>query len=166
MAIEMMFVRNLADRTDDDIPRVSGKHPVTGEKTLLNAETGAVAPWPSAGMCFASKYGRPAEPPTHTKVSMQWAQKAEAEGWAKLINPRPIHRPGGPADDPWRVTHTFIHADALEFYMVDPKNEFESRTYRFTVIGQPDKREDPNQPGSGVMIVEWTYELELVGGAV
>ena len=101
-------------------------------------------------------------PPDKATMSMGLAQQGEAEGWLTLENLRPVHRPGGPAAQPWRITHTFLHADALVLHTVDGD-------VRYRVVRQPDKYVAGDDLGSvtpdiyeaGDTVVSWAYGLEL-----
>lgn len=154
----MLRVRKLAD-TSDGSTRVTGVHPVTGEKTLIDPATGAVTSWPLAGVRIVGDTPRSGRLPT------RFVNRAKAEGWITLVDPRPVHRPGGPPDDEWRVTHTFIHADAVVVHAEDG-----DVTYRVT--HQPDKYvdgDDPDEPvtdeiyAAGGTRVDWFYGVELEG---
>lgn len=62
-----------------------------------------------------------------------------AEGWITGEGETVVHRPGGPPDDLWRVTHTFRHFVALVFHTDDEGD------VRYTVTHQPDKYADHDQ---------------------
>ena len=82
------------------------------------------------------------------------------EGW---ITPEDgwnaVHRPGGPASDKWRVTHTFIHYPSLTFHTVDGN-------FKYKVEQQPDKYHrgpfNTDSAGDPDASVLWFYLLERV----
>jgi hypothetical protein len=144
-----MKIRKLADKTDG-LPRVAGLHPETGEKTLVDPNTGAVRPWPLLGIEIVEPI------PTMCRVPMDWVIRGVAEGWAQLHNPKIVHKSGGPPDDEWRITHTFTQADYVTFHTVNGD-------IRYAVTQNPNKYldPDPSTPEDATK-VDWFYELELV----
>lgn len=114
--------------------------------------------------------------PAETRVPTSWVLGAAREGWVELVNPRPVHRPGGPPGMEWAVTHTFVHADALVVKTV-------AGDVRYRVTHQPDKYADhaaatyPDRVApfdgddetpvtdevyaAGATRVDWFYDLEL-----
>lgn len=162
--IEPMSVRILADRSEGN--RIPGFDPLTGAKTLLNPEHGGVEPWPIAGVQFVSADGgASSDPPKKTVVPMSWVQRGLSEGWIALEGQRTAHKPGGPEIDPWRVTHTFLQADAVIIKAVDGD-------VRYTVTRNPDKYDGGPETGTGKPTdvhadpetsVEWAFTLELDG---
>lgn len=156
--IKPLQIRKLADKSDGE--RVRRFHPDTGEPHLVNPETGQPEPWPLLGV----------EPvgdlPKQTRVPTTWVTRGIAEGWIELENPQMVHRPGGPPEDPWRITHTFTNADAI--ILKTPKLE---SNIKFRVKHNPDKyAEDgddqtpvtPEVYSDGATRVDWFYDLELV----
>lgn len=150
-----LSVRKLADKSEGT--RVEGFDPFTGERRLINPETGAAEPWPLLGVAIEG------DCPERTAVPTSWVQKAVAEGWVTLEGDKPVHRPGGPVENVWATTHTFVHADALVIHTVDGD-------VRFKITKNPDKFVDSNDPEekvtdehyeSGQTRVDWFYELEL-----
>lgn len=151
-------VRKLADKTDGD--RIVRFHPETGEKMLVRPEriaaegfdyaTMTSEPWPLAGVIIEG------EKPRRCVVSTSFVDRAVGEGWASLVGDRRQHRPGGPPDDPWRVTHTFRHGDVFVLHTLDGD-------VRYRVAENPDKwPESKNDAGEGFGgDVCWTYLLEL-----
>lgn len=119
-------VRKLADTSEGE--RVKRYDPVTGAAKLVNPATDGDEheAWPLLGVQFEDGA------PKTVRVSTNYVAQGIAEGWIETENPQIVHRPGGPAADPWRVTHTFTHADAVVFHMVDGD-------YRYAVVRQPDK---------------------------
>lgn len=143
---ELLTIRKLADRSEGE--RVTVFDPLTGEKHLL--EPGAVeelfaaaadvtrfsarlrdlhAPWPFAGIAIEGT------PPKVTTASTTFVSKGVDEGWITLEGERMAHRPGGPAQKPWAVTHSFLHADAVVIHTVNGD-------VRYRVTEQPDKYHD------------------------
>lgn len=140
-----LSIRKLADRTVGQ--RVKRFHPLTGEPALMDPEDGQLKPWPLVGIKIEG------ETPDYCRVPMSFVTGGMAEGWVTLENGRPKHQPGGPPDDPWKITHTFMQADYIVIKTVDGD-------VRFKVTSQPDKYDDERQP-SGKR-VDWFYDLELV----
>lgn len=156
--IRPLAVRLLAE--DDGKPRVRGYDPITGAATLIDPATRLPSPKPLAGVRIEG------ETPKRTVVPMSWVQRGVAEGWLRLEGERVQHRPGGPAEEPWRVTHTFLQADAIILACV-------GGDVRYRVIRQPDKYDGGPEIGTGEPTdvhadpetsVEWSYTLELEDG--
>lgn len=125
--LEPLSVRKLADKSVGT--RVSRFDPETGERILVNPETNAAEPWPLAGVEIVD------EAPRYTRVPVSWVAKGRAEGWITLEGEEVVHRPGGPVENLWGTTHTFVHADALVIHTVDGD-------VRYEVVHQPDKYAD------------------------
>jgi hypothetical protein len=143
----MLVFRKLADRSVGE--RVRRYHPVTGQAYLSDPashDPEVHSPWPLAGV-------RIDDPPQQTTVSARKVAEGVAQGWVELVDVQLVHAPGGPAEDQWRVTHTFQQASHIIFHTVDGD-------VRYRVVGQPGKHEDPAQP-SGFR-VDWFYALERV----
>ena len=87
-------------------------------------------PWPLLGLEVL-------DAPARVKVPTSFVARGRAEGWITVEGERPVHRPAGPADDPWRATHTFVHLDAFTIHTLDGLDDV---TYRVT--HQPDKYDD------------------------
>jgi hypothetical protein len=160
---QVLRIRKLADRRDGE--RIVRYHPETGERMLVRPETVQAEgfdyaqmtpePWPLAGVRVEG------DVPDVTTISTGVVTRAAAEGWLTVENERVEHRPGGPPSDPWRVTHTFRHADALVLHTVDGD-------IRYRVTRQPDKYNEP-EPLAGKQRdgeaptgtrVDWFYRLE------
>lgn len=165
---EGLRVRKLADTSDGE--RVVRWHPVTGEKMLLRPATVAAddfdyetmrpEPWPLAGLVFDHD-----EPPKRTVVSTSFVNAGKQEGWLEVVNEQAVHRPGGPPENLWQKTHTFLHADAIVFKTVDGEVR-----YRVThqpdkyVEGGPDSAKVTNEKyAAGETRVDHFYELALEG---
>lgn len=150
-------VRKLADKSSGE--RVKRFDPVTGEAYLADPETWDAddpsthvpTPWPSLGVVVEG------ELPQQTALNTGFVTKAVAEGWAELENRNIVHRPGGPAEDPWRVTHTFVQADSITFHLANGD-------VKYRVVQNPDKfpaeKNEFNEGFGGD--VSWMYVLELV----
>lgn len=108
----------------------------------LAEETGGeMLPRPLAGV-------RLKDAPPLATVPTKVVSAGVAEGWASLVGERVVHRPGGPASNPWLHTHTFQHADAIVFHTLDG-----DVTYRVT--HQPDKYADYGQATSPDAVEEF-----------
>ena len=151
-----LAIRKLADRSEGE--RVRRFDPVTGNAYLADpdtwqledASTWVAKPWPLAGIRIEG------EAPKETCVATSFVTKGQAEGWLTVENPRMIHRPGGPNEEPWRITHTFQHADAVVLHTVDGD-------VRYLVVDQPDKwpaeKNELDEGWGGE--VRWFYRLRL-----
>lgn len=148
MAIRPLTIRKLADRSEGE--RVPRWDPDTGEKSLINPATELPEPWPLAGV-------RIEDPPEETRVSTSFISSGKSQGWIELEGEDVAHRPGGPQEEPWRLTHTFIQADTVIFKTVDGD-------LRYEVVRNPDKwpEEKDGDLGFGGE-VDWTYHLRLEG---
>ena len=162
-------LRKLADRTSGErvrltrvpagaftIDETTGDavfDPAAATSVLVNPATPGFdhEPWPFAGIRLEG-----GDPPKTATVSTSFVQNARAEGWMTVEGEQVVHRPGGPPEQPWRVTHTFVHADALVLHTVDGD-------VRYTVTQQPDKwpaeKNDRDEGFGGD--VRWFYELKL-----
>lgn len=152
-------VRKLADKSEGK--REKRYDPLTGDSyladpdtwTLEDRDTWVSSPWPLAGVVVEGDL------PKKTSLNTGFVNKAIAEGWATMENRNIVHRPGGPEDDPWRVTHTFVQADSITFKLLDGD-------VKYRVTKNPDKYPDQkNEFDEGFGgTVEWNYEVELVEG--
>lgn len=149
MAPQPLAIRKLADRTSAE--RAVRFDPETGEKFLYDPTTPGFdpEPWPLLGVRVEGGA------PKHTVVSTTWVARARAEGWATLEGEEVVHRPGGPRENPWAVTHTFVHGKALVLHTVDGD-------VRYRIVTNPDKwpADKDGDLGFGGE-VRWTYELKL-----
>lgn len=167
---KIMVVRKVADRSEGERIRVPVTQSVelpdgtvveqaTGVHKLVDPTTPGDGhePWPLLGV-------RVDDPPDTCRVPTSWVSRAAAEGWLTLVNPRVVHRPGGPPHDAWAVTHTFVHADALVLDTLEGE-------LRYAVIHQPDKyvadgdddtAMTPEHYAAGNSRVDWFYEIERV----
>ena len=112
-------IHKLADR--------SGRR-VMVEGRMVNPDTPGTdhEPWPLAGV------GCVGEPPATLEISQKKVMEGKREGWITCEGEEVVHRPGGPADNPWQVTHTFLQLTALVFHFV-------SGDVRYKVMHNPDK---------------------------
>lgn len=146
--------------------RKYAREPKDHAELVFHATTGTR---PLGGVRFTERHsprtsdlaGKPVGPPPHIRVPMDYAQR---ESWIQLVNPQAVVKPGGPADDPYRLTHTFLHADALVLHT-------ETGDFRYRVVRQPDKYsgviEDGGEPtdatGDPRAEVRWFYDADLEG---
>ncbi|HEY4612511.1 MAG TPA: hypothetical protein VII11_05975, partial [Bacteroidota bacterium] len=129
--LQGLRIRKLADKSSGE--RVKRFDPVTGESYLVDpnkydlndSSTHVSEPWPFLGVVPEGDL------PKRTAVSTSFVNKGVAEGFITLEGREVVHRPGGPVDDPWRVTHTFVQADAVVFHFMDGD-------VRYRVVNQPD----------------------------
>jgi hypothetical protein len=128
---------------------------LAGEPRLVNPDTPGYdhEAWPLAGVRIMGK------PPSRAKLPHSWVQRGVGEGWLDLEGQSVVHRPGGPASDPWRVTHTFIHAEAIVFKTVDGD-------VRYVVEENPDKYEsassdETGEAGDPNAAIYWSYHVRL-----
>jgi hypothetical protein len=153
----ILEVRKLADTSVGE--RVARYDPVTGAKYLADPDTWDVndrstwvaSPYPLLGVRVEG------DAPKECKLPTSWVIKGQAEGYVELDNPRMVFRPGGPKEEPWRVTHTFTHADSITLHTIDG-----DVVYR--VVEQPDKwpaeKNDLDEGFGGE--VRWFYLVKLV----
>lgn len=141
-----LVIRKLANTSEGE--RVKGFHPFTGGATLINPVTANPEPWPLAGVTAVG------EVPKLCKLPMKLVAQWENEGWAVTEGTRIVHAPGGPQEDPWRVTHTFVEMDALTLNFADG-------AVRYRVTHQPGKHADPSEL-SGYRI-DWFYVMRKEG---
>lgn len=152
----MLRVRPGAALQAEDGSLVVG--PAAVERILFNPATPEVEhePWPLAGIEVVG------DPPKETVVPRSFVSRGRVEGWLDLEGEEVVHRPGGPADDPWRRTHTFIHAKAIVLKTVDGD-------VRYRVTKNPDKfvagdhraKVTDEIYAAGETEVVWTYHLKL-----
>lgn len=121
-------------------------------------QAGGPGPHPLAGVRILG------DPPQSPAPSTTLVDNGVREGWITREGEHPVVRPGGPKDNPWATSHTFMHADALVFHTLDGD-------VRYRVVGQPDKYGPDGEPVEsydGVKDltgcdVRWFYQLELEG---
>jgi hypothetical protein len=173
--MEALTLQKLADK--DSVERVPRFNPETGAKYMIDPSSGEPASWPMAGLTAIGGW------PRRTRVPVKTITRGLAEGWAELRNTMLVHRPGGPPEEPWRVTHTFVQAEEIVFHAVHG-----DVVYRVTL--QPDKYAARQakvlsaEKGLILPIIErdkkvtndiyaaadtevaWFYELEAVSGVL
>lgn len=155
-SIQGFRVRKLADKSSG--VREKRFDPQTGDPYLVDPaewdaddpSTHVAKPWPSLGVVVEG------ELPKKTALNTGFVNKAVSEGWAELEGRSIVHRPGGPPEDPWRVTHTFVQADAIVFHFAD-------KDVKYNVVESPDKfPEEKNEFDEGFGgDVRWMFVLEL-----
>jgi hypothetical protein len=162
-------IRKIADKSDGE--RVVRFHPESGNRYLADPETLQPKPWPLAGIELRNL-------PKQTQISQSFAQSGIAEGWLELRDLQLVHRPGGPPEDPWRVTHTFFHADAVVFKTVngDVVYKVQRQPDKYALHGvevlneetgterrvvHPTKKVTPEAYANGETEVAWYYILKL-----
>lgn len=167
-----LVIRKL--RKEDGKPRIPGWDPLTGEKTLIDPNNLTPMPYELEAVEVEG------ELPKRFTVPVKLLWKWRAEGWVTVDPPdgRPVHRPGGPPENPWTVTHTFVHVDQATF-------SFRSGPVTARVIHQPDKYADyseatypdrvksfeadddtpvtPDFYTAGATRVDWFYTFEREG---
>lgn len=164
-ALPGLTIRKVADRGSEQ--RVVRYDAETGARLLVDPSTADLAdpsswqhsPWPLAGIEFVDK------PPRKCRVPSSFISRGLSEGWIETEGLEPAHRPGGPPEDPWRVTHTFTHYDTITFKCIDGD-------VRYRVVRQPDKYAagKPDNAkvtdeiyASGDTELSWFFDLELEG---
>lgn len=145
-----LVVRKLA--AEDGLERVRRFDPVTGDAFWASPTTGEPLPKATAGVALEHD-----EPSPLIRIPAKYVGR---EDWIELVNARPVHKPAGPAEDPWRSTHTFVHCDELVLHLVDGD-------VRYRVVHQPDKYDDEtgepsDSPGDPTTHVDHFYDAELV----
>jgi hypothetical protein len=175
----VLRIQLLADKSDGTT-RVKRYDPETGQSYLADPETWVredhmtwqEKPWPLLGVRIENK-------PVRCRVPTTWVTKGIAGGWLTLDGVELAHRPGGPASDKWRATHTFTHAQTLTLHTVDGDVVYRithqpdkyAVTHR-TVINEAknliEEHIDPEMPvtdeiyAAGDTRVDHFYDLELV----
>jgi len=122
--------------------------------------TGEREPWPLAGLAIEG------DVLTRVRVPTSFVDLGRNEGWLSVEGETVVHRPGGPPANPFAVTHTFKHLDAIVLHTIDGD-------VRYRVTHQPDKYADgaPDvEPvtdavyAAGDTRVDWFYDAELLEG--
>lgn len=155
MGTPSLRVRKLADRSAGE--RVTRYDPETGQSyqadpevwNRSDPETWIASPWPFAGLKIE-------EAPKRCEIPTSFVERGLVEGWLSIKAPRMVHRPGGPPEQPWAVTHTFRHGETLVLHAVDGD-------VRYTVVENPDKwpasKNDRDEGFGGD--VRWFYDVKL-----
>lgn len=137
---------------DDGLERVRRYDPITGEPYWASPTTGEPLPKQVAGVVFDMD----AEPLTIALSSKYVGD----EPWIELVGQTVVHRPAGPAENPWKGTHTFVHADEIILHLADGDR-------RYQVTHQPDKYDDEtglpsDDAGDPTTHVDHFYVAELI----
>jgi len=173
--MEALTLRKLADT--ESVERVARFHPETGAKFLVDPATGEPSPWPLLGL------DAPGGWPRKTRVPIKTITRGIIEGWAELVNPQMVFRPGGPPEEPYRVTHAFTHADAIVFHglqgdvtyrVTQQPDKFAAREQKvlseekalYLPIIEREKKVTSDIYADGLTEVAWYYELEAVDGVL
>lgn len=121
-----LTIRKRADKSTGE--RVKIYVPELGRHKLVNPDTPGEEhePWPLAGVAVVGEIPDECGLPTH------FVARGIAEGWITGEGEELVHRPGGPVDNRWAVTHTFVHYDTLTLHL-----DGGDATYK--VAHQPDK---------------------------
>lgn len=158
-----LTIRKLADKSEGervvgyvarnfevDADGVAFFRPDDLERILYNPATPGIEhePWPSAGV-------RVEDSPRYARIPTSSVLNWKAEGWLELEGETMVHRSGGPVENPWLVTHSFVHATAIVLNTVDGP-------VRYRVVENPDKwpAEKDGDTGFGGD-VRWFYDCEL-----
>lgn len=125
--------------------------PADGERILHDPDTPGFehTPWPLAGLRIEGGGTSVENAPHRTILPTKTVKRMISEGLVVGEGERVEHYPGGPPDDEWRTTHTFLHYDALVFKTVDGD-------VRYRVVGLPCKDADGE--------VRHVYRLEREDG--
>lgn len=154
-----LTIRKLADKTTGE--RVTRYDQETGAKKLVNPATDGDdhEPWPLAGVEAVGEVPAEVDFPTH------FVARGKAEGWITLEGEEVVHRPGGPPDNVWAVTHTMVQAQEIVLHLA-------SGDVRYKVVHQPDKyvaegtdktKVSDELYAAGQTRVDYFYGCKLVG---
>jgi len=129
------------------------------ERRLVNPDTPGYdhEPWPLLGIQIDND-----KPPKKAILSTSYVAQARDEGWIEVRGEKIVHKPAGPAANPWANTHTFVQLDAIILKTVDGD-------VRYRVVHNPDKYDDEtgeptDNAGDPTTHVDWFYGLELDNG--
>jgi hypothetical protein len=143
---EGLRIRKLADYSEGQHTRIHRWNPETGVKYVADAKTGEPKPWPLLGVVLEHA-------PQSTIIPTTTVNRGRNEKWITLEGAEVKFEPGGPPEDPWRVTHTFEQGKFVVFHTVDGD-------IRYKIIHNPGKYIDEDEPGR--MRVDWFYLCEKV----
>jgi hypothetical protein len=124
---------------------------------VLGEQSSPVDHWPLAGVEIVG------DPPQEANLPMDYVRRAVAEGWMVGDGENVVHRPGGPPQDKWRVTHTFVHYDTITVKTT-------TGDLRYRVAHQPDKyagsggdraKVTDERYAAGETRVDWFYTVRL-----
>lgn len=127
MAASLM-IHKLADKTTGRREVRHVETPDGVQRRLVNPDTPGDEhePWPLAGVEVVG------DPPDECGMSTHLVASGIAEGWITGEDEEVVHRPGGPPNNKWAVTHTFVQYKTLTFH-------FGSGDVTYKVTHQPDK---------------------------
>lgn len=152
-----LMLRKLADKSvGTRVPMLDGN----GARILVNPDTPGEdhEPWPLVGVKILD------DPlPDSCRLSTNLVEQGIHEGWMTVEGDEMVHRPGGPPGNPWRLTHSLRHIDALVIHSVHGD-------IRYEVTRQPDKYVEDGSDKKvtdeiykdGRTIVDKFYDLKLV----
>jgi hypothetical protein len=145
-----LVVRRVPDK--EGSTRVVKFDEETGARKLVDPTTPGTShePWPTKGWNLENT-------PEETTVSQSLMRQWIADGFVTAEGERVEHAPGGPPEDPWRVTHTFYNYDTVTFHTLDGDVSYD-------VTFNPGKYNDDvdaDNPGPGKRVV-WAHTLELM----
>lgn len=153
-----LTLRKLADKSVGE--RVAMLD-ANGARILVNPDTPGEdhESWPLVGVKILD------DPvPDSCRLSTNIVEQGKYEGWISVEGEVMVHRPGGPPDNPWRLTHSLWHVDTVVIHTVDGD-------VRYEVTRQPDKYvEDGSDDDevtyeiyeNGQTVVDKFYDLKLV----
>jgi hypothetical protein len=142
--MEGLKIRKLADKSEGERVIVPVLETVTlrngeevqvatGQVKLVNPDTPGTdhEPWPSAGIQLEVA-------PDEARIPTTTVDRGINEGWIEAENAEFLRRPAGPADNPTRAWHYFMHCTGLTFKTVDGDVYYE-------VTHNPDKYANNSQ---------------------
>ncbi len=168
--MEGLKIRKLADKSEGERITVPVLETVelrngesiqipTGQVKLVNPDTPGVdhEPWPFAGVKLE-------QAPDECGIPSTVVERGIHEGWITGTGEKMVRRPAGPADNPTRAWHYFVHYTELVFHTVDGD-------VVYSVTHQPDKYADFGDDDeqvtealyrSGETRVDWFYGIQKV----
>jgi hypothetical protein len=160
MAEDGLAIQKVPDKSSGE--RLVRFDPETGERKLVNPDTPGEdhEAWPLAGVRIMNE-----SPPKKAMMSQSYVAAARHEGWIEATGEEIVFKPGGPTDNPWGTTHTFVHLKKITLKTLDGD-------VTYNVVRQPDKYTGKkNGTGSPTDVagdpetsVDWFYMLELADG--
>jgi hypothetical protein len=156
VAAPSLQIRKLADKSVGE--RVTRYDPETGASYLTDPETWDRAdestwveqPWPLLGIQVDNA-------PKTCEIPLKFLLRGRAEGWLTIEGEEVVHRPGGPPENPWAVTHTFVQGDVLVLHSVDGD-------VRYEIVDSPDKwpaEKNERDEGFGGE-VRWYFKVKRI----
>ena len=151
---EGLKIRKVPDKSEGE--RIVRFDPDTGEKKLVNPATEGEEheAWPLLGVRIENE-----EPPRYCEMSTGYVAAARSAGWMEATGEKVVHKPAGPAENPWANTHTFVQLKTITIKTLDGD-------VRYNVVHNPDKYDDEtgeptDNAGDPTTHVDWFYGLEL-----